>query len=222
VPADHLEQLLHELGPDVTAISCALPTRLVEARRAIELSRAAGVPVLVGGRGFGADGRWANVLGADAWAPDARTALATLAELPAFTTPAPPLAPAAAESTALRMRTTAIVDESVQRMLARRPDVARYDERQRRRTEEDVAYIVEFLGAAHFVGDVTLFTEFVHWLRDVLVARNVPAATLTAGLAVIGEVVAAQPGGFGWAVEYLAAGVAAVGDAPAAPGASSR
>jgi len=217
VPADHLGPLLHEVGPDVTAISCALPTRLIEARRSIELSRDAGVPVLVGGRGFGADGRWARVLGADAWAPDARSALSVLAALPPFTSPAPPMPVSSSEISALRSRTTAVVEESVQRMLARLPEVAAYDARQRRRTEEDVAHIVEFLGAAHFVQDVTLFTDFTAWLRDVLVARGVPAATLVAGLGVVGDVLGEQPGGFAWAADYLRAGVAVVGEPAATP-----
>ena len=214
VPADHLGPLLHELGPDVTAISCALPTRLVEARRSIERSRDAGVPVLVGGPGFGADGRWAATLGADAWAPDARAALTVLAAMPPFTTPAPPMAISATEISALRSRRSAIVERSVHRLLAGRTDIAAYDAQERRRTEEDVAHVVEFLGAAHFVGDVTLFTDFVGWLRDVLVARDVPATTLTATLAVIGDVLAEEPGGFEWAAGYLRAGTAAVGAEP--------
>jgi methanogenic corrinoid protein MtbC1 len=57
VPARQLAPMLQELGPDVTAISCALPARLFDAREMIEVSRSAGVPVLIGGRGFGPQGR---------------------------------------------------------------------------------------------------------------------------------------------------------------------
>ena len=113
VPARHLAQLLHELGPDVTAISCALATRLPAAREMIEASRGAGIPVLVGGRGFGSDGRWGLTLGANAWAPDARSALAVVGDgtLPAFATPAPPHRARADTLAALRRRRPELVAE---------------------------------------------------------------------------------------------------------------
>jgi hypothetical protein len=94
-------------------------------------------------------------------------------------------------------------------MTARLPDVARYDPAQLKRTEEDVFHIVDFLCAALYVGDVALFTDFVRWLRGILVARGVPAATLSAGLRVVRDVVAAEPGPVERPVEYLNAGIAA-------------
>jgi methanogenic corrinoid protein MtbC1 len=207
VPARNLSQLLHELGPDATLVSCALPTRLPEARQMIEVSRDAGIPVLVGGRGFGPDGRWGPVLGADAWAPDARGALAALAELPAFTSPAPPLAQPDEAIAELRRRARDIVDESMQRMLAAMPDVARYDPRQLQRTQEDVGYILDFLCAALYVDDATLFTDFVDWLTEILVARTVPAGTVRAGLRVVSEVIATEPGPYDRAQAFLQAGI---------------
>ena len=74
VPARHLTAMLHDDGPDVVALSCALPTALPAARQTIELARSAGIPVVVGGRGFGPQGRWGLALGASNWAADARTA----------------------------------------------------------------------------------------------------------------------------------------------------
>lgn len=213
VPARHLGDLVHDVGPDVIAVSCALPTRLFEARRMIEVSRGAGVPVVVGGRGFGPDGRWGLALGANAWAPDARSALAALRDLDAFTTPAPPLDAPMDVVDVLRDGARTVVDRSVARMTAELTDVARYDPTQRQRTEEDVQHIVDFLGAALYVDDVALFTDFVRWLRDILVARRVPAATLRNGLAVVAEVVAEQFGdgdSLGRALEFLGAGIAAV------------
>jgi methanogenic corrinoid protein MtbC1 len=208
VPARHLAQVLHEFGPDVTAVSCALPTRLFEARQMIEVSRAAGIPVIVGGRGFGPQGRWAAVLGADAWAPDARGALARLDTLAAFTTPVPPLPRLDDAIDGLRTVARTVVDESVHRMTAALPDVARYDPGQLERTEEDVFHIVDFLCAALYVDDAALFTDFVGWLQDILVARGVPATTLSQGLRVISDVLVAQPGSYERPVRFLAAGIA--------------
>jgi methanogenic corrinoid protein MtbC1 len=111
VPARHLGQMLHDLGPDLTAVSCALPTRLFEARQMIEISRGAGIPVLVGGRGFGPDGRWATVLGADAWAPDARAAVDVAAgqRYGPFTSPVPELVQPDDAVPRLRSRSRGIV-----------------------------------------------------------------------------------------------------------------
>ncbi|GAA1634665.1 cobalamin B12-binding domain-containing protein [Nonomuraea maheshkhaliensis] len=65
---------LHRTNPDVVALSTSLAVRLPAAHMAITACRAAGMPVLAGGPAFGADGRYARLLGADAWAPDARAA----------------------------------------------------------------------------------------------------------------------------------------------------
>jgi hypothetical protein len=61
-----------EENPDALVLSSAMTPHLLGARAGIQASHAAGVPVLVGGRGFGKDGRWAKVLGADAWSPAPR------------------------------------------------------------------------------------------------------------------------------------------------------
>ena len=217
VPVRHFAQLLHETGPDVTAISCALPTRLFEARRMIEVSREAGIPVMVGGAGFGPDGIWARTLGADAWAPDARgAALAMGAEtLPIFTGSAPPLPAADGAVDDLRTRLPEIVASGMQIMRERMPDVAGYDTDQARRTAEDIEYIVEFLRAALFVDDVRLFTDFVGWLRAVLVARGVPAVTLSVSMRLVAQVIDSRPGPYERALHFLAHGAAAV-EEPAA------
>lgn len=64
----------------MVALSCSIATRLPTAHAAITACHVAGAPVLVGGAAFGADGRLAERLGADAWAPDARSAVARLAQ----------------------------------------------------------------------------------------------------------------------------------------------
>lgn len=217
VPATHLTQLMHDAGPDVVAISCALPTRLIEARRMIETSRGAGVPVIVGGRGFGPDGRWARTLGANRWAPDARAAIALLSDgtLPPFAGPVPPMPVTDDAAIALHKRAHRIVDDVVDMMRKGLADVAAYDERQLRRAAEDVEYIVDFLRAALFVDDAELFLEFVGWLREILTARGIPATTLAAGLRLVGEVITAEPGPYARALHFLDLGVAAVEPDPA-------
>jgi methanogenic corrinoid protein MtbC1 len=211
VPTRHLTQLLDDVGPDVVAISCALPTRLFDAREMIEAARSTGTPVIVGGRGFGPDGRWGRALGANGWAPDARSAVQLIesGELPPFTTPVPPLAAPDDAIDRLRDSARVVVDETVQRMLARLPDVARYNRPQMARTEEDTAHIVNFLCAALFVDDEVLFIDFVGWLGHVLVSRGVAEATLAAGLREVGTTIETVCGALPRAQRFLAAGIAA-------------
>ncbi|WP_407664872.1 cobalamin B12-binding domain-containing protein, partial [Micromonospora tarensis] len=79
VPAAHLVSYLHRYDAHAVALACALPMRLPHAHRMIEACRRSDVPVVVGGRGFGADGRWARRLGV-AWAPDAPAAAELVAD----------------------------------------------------------------------------------------------------------------------------------------------
>ncbi|MGK5740813.1 B12-binding domain-containing protein [Micromonospora sp. URMC 103] len=45
-------------------------------------------------------------------------------------------------------------------------------------TVSDLGYMVDFLAAALYVDDGSLFTEFVQWLLPVLTSRRVPAEVL--------------------------------------------
>ena len=57
VPADDLAAHLRQLLPDAAGLSCSVPLFLKGALRSIDACRAAGVPVIAGGAGFGAGGR---------------------------------------------------------------------------------------------------------------------------------------------------------------------
>ncbi len=67
VVSSDLHHYLRSEGPEALVLSCAMTTHLFGARSAIRASHEAGVPVLTGGRGFGQNGVWATLLGADAW-----------------------------------------------------------------------------------------------------------------------------------------------------------
>ena len=141
VPARHLTAMLHDDGPDVVALSCALPTALPAARQTIELSRAAGIPVVVGGRGFGPAGRWGLALGASSWAPDARTA-ATALDLPAFVDPVTrPGVPGRCVPFGTEASQAGGRGLHVPSGTSAAADVDGYDNRQLARTREDFGYI---------------------------------------------------------------------------------
>ena len=184
VPTAHLAAHLHDLGPDLTALSCSVSTSLHRARRMIEASRGAGIPVIAGGRGFGSDGRWARALGANAWAPDPAAALTQINDpsWPSYTDPAPPLAHPDTAHVLLREERAELIEAALKELARRFPAAASYDEERRNRTVEDLAHILDFLTTALYLDDVALFTDFVDWLGQILSARGVPLIAAQSGL----------------------------------------
>jgi methanogenic corrinoid protein MtbC1 len=191
VPTPHLVAHLHRTAPDAVALSSSIPTRLPTAHATITACQAAGVPVIVGGAAFGPDGRYAALLGAQAWAPDARAAADRLvgAPLPApidVHQPIDDLPHLADQEYAMVARSASSLVTAVCAALPERfPAMRDYTDQQNQHTAEDIAHIVEFLAAALYVGDVDLFTGFLGWTADILAARAVPPHSLRVGLALL-------------------------------------
>ncbi|MEV5750288.1 cobalamin-dependent protein [Actinoallomurus sp. NPDC052308] len=214
VPVPHLIEHLHRTGPDALALSSSIPTRLPTAHATITACQAAGVPVMVGGAAFGPDGRHADRLGADAWAPDARTAAGRLEEILVRPYVPPPVHEPVDDLPHLVDQEYTLVTRSAPRLVAailaaleeRFPAMANYSERQRQHTAEDIAHITEFLGVALYLDDSALFTRFISWTGDILAARGVPAHSVALGLDLLAE----QLKDFPRAVRLLREGRAAV------------
>ncbi|HWN25746.1 MAG TPA: cobalamin-dependent protein [Actinomycetospora sp.] len=169
VPAAHLATHVHRAGPDVVAISSSLPSRLHAARRMVEACRSTGTPVLAGGPAFGEDGRWARAVGADGWAPDARAAAAMLAADPDGPWPTGGGTPTGAddrgareEQTVLHARRAELVGVAA---AAARPDATEVPDE----LADDLGHLVDFLAAAVFVDDPSLFAGFVSWVGTVAI-----------------------------------------------------
>ena len=183
VPGPHLITHLHQTGPDVVALGCTLATRLPRAHATISACQAVGVPVLAGGAGFGADGRYARLLGADAWAPTAGAAADRLAAgLPSF-----PAAHDGAAAARLGGEEYAYLARHRAELLSRVMDRLGDD------TGEDLGHIADYLIAAMYVHDPALFTGFVTWTCQVLAARNVPAESVVRGLRALHDVLTDCP-----------------------------
>jgi methanogenic corrinoid protein MtbC1 len=195
VPTPHLIAHLHHNGPDAVALSCSIPTRLPTAHAAITASQAAGATVLAGGAAFGRDGRYAYLLGADAWAADARGAEERLRKgfppVHAATTTHQPIDDlphlADQEYTMVSRSTAQLVAQTVAELADRFPAMREYDDLQRQRTTEDIAHIVDYLATALYVDDDDLFTTFITWTGEILEARGVPAASLHPALDLLAE-----------------------------------
>lgn len=200
VPTPHLIAHVHRTGPDAVALSSSLATRLPAAHAAITACQAVGVPVLVGGAAFGEDGRYARLLGADAWAPDGRAAADLLARSPLK----PPLTGhqpvddlphlVDQEYTMVRRDSSRLVKAALAGLEDRFPAVRSYTDRQRQHTAEDLGHIVDFLVVALYMDCEQLFTRFLTWTAGILTARGVPAASLTPTLDVLGTELKEFPG----------------------------
>ncbi|MEU8587509.1 cobalamin-dependent protein [Streptomyces sp. NPDC048664] len=216
-PTPHLIAHLHQTNPDAVLLSGSMPTHLPTAHAAITACQAIGVPVMAGGRAFGADGRHARSLGADRWARDARDAAHALdAGIPR---PAPSamrqvvddLPHLADQEYTMLVRSRAqLVKQTLVDLENRFPPLRAYTDAQRERTAEDIAHIVDFLATALYVDDPDLFTTFATWTADILQARHVPARSLLAGL----DLLAAQLHDFPRALGLIHRGADALGDRP--------
>ncbi|MFI6588101.1 B12-binding domain-containing protein [Embleya sp. NPDC050493] len=190
-PTPHLIAHVHQTNPAAVLLSASLPTHLPTAHQAVTAVQSLGMPVMVGGAAFGVDGRYARLLRADAWAPDARSAADLLArgltshravqrhqidDLPHL---------GDQEYTLVKTRRTTLVRQCLAGLDERLPAMPSYSAAQRERTAEDLAHIVDFLATALYVDDVALFTSFVTWTADILAARHVPVAGLRMGLDVL-------------------------------------
>ncbi|MER5258138.1 MULTISPECIES: cobalamin B12-binding domain-containing protein [unclassified Streptomyces] len=191
VPAAHLIAHLHRTDADAVALSSSIAARLPTAHAAITACQAIGVPVLAGGAAFGPDGRYARLLGADAWAPDARAAADRLARQP-LPRPQPDHQPIDdlphlddQEYTLVSRSTTSLVRTVFTSLEDAFPAMRTYSDQQRERTAEDLAHIVEFLATALYLGDEDLFTWFITWTSQILTARGVPAHSLPPALAIL-------------------------------------
>ncbi|MCG5443846.1 cobalamin-dependent protein [Micromonospora sp. NIE79] len=207
VPAAHLVSYLHRYDAHAVALACALPMRLPYAHRMIEACRRSDVPVVVGGRGFGTDGRWARRLGV-AWAPDAPSAAELIADERALrgVPPARLAHLADDEYASLVRRRGELIDSALAELRERVPAAREYSAAQLDATVSDLGHIVDFLAAAVYVDDPSLFTEFVQWLSGILRSRGVPAGAVVLPL----EHYAAALRDFPRAARALALGCAAL------------
>ncbi|MFE1316352.1 B12-binding domain-containing protein [Kitasatospora phosalacinea] len=191
-PTPHLIAHLHRTAPDALALSASLSTRLPAAHAAVTAAQAAGVPVIAGGAAFGPDGRHARLLGADAWAPDARAAAERLARgLPLPASPHQPVDDlphlADQEYTLVSRSSRELVGAVMAALEREHPAVRSYTPLQRAHTLDDLAHIVEHLAVTLYTGDPELFTAFTGWTREILLARGVPDALLAFSLTVLRE-----------------------------------
>ena len=189
-PADDLARLIARRRPDALLVTCNFALSYPGVASVADAAHRHGVPVLAGGRALSP--ARAITLGADAWAADVIRAVSLLRswrQIPPEVDPGP--VDLVAEGAALDARAPELGRRAHATIAERFPSVLDDDQRQRARTVEGLVDIVRFLAAARLVDDEAVFTEFVVWLEELLVARGVPAAALGAGLEVLAPLVRA-------------------------------
>jgi methanogenic corrinoid protein MtbC1 len=186
-PATHVAKLLTRDPPDALVVSCTMPIYFSGVTRLADAAHAIGVPVLAGGAALDDDGpQRARLLGADAWAANVAEAVAILkrwrARPPAAShepTHLPEYA-LALEQQALQLGTIALNDRT------QRTPASGDDRVPSQLTHDDVTLILRFMAASHLVQSDTVFTDFLGWLGPHLLARGLPAGSLTAALESLG------------------------------------
>jgi methanogenic corrinoid protein MtbC1 len=168
VLAHDLRDFLMSDPPDAVAVSCAMSTHLLGARAAIRESHDAGVPVLVGGRGFGADGAWAAPVGADAWAPSGRNAFDILSGWNPDPSAAEALArdPGEVVLTVLDHRHSVLA--TAEEWLAGLSGASIGS-----RVRSEMELILDAVASAGLVDDRTLLDEFLAWQHETLTDHGV-------------------------------------------------
>lgn len=191
MPELHLAQLLEDVRPEVSVLSCASPTGLRLARLLVEASRSVGVPVLAEGQGFGADGHWGRMLGANGAAAGARATLDLLAgpDWPAVSEPVPPLGSPDDASDRVQARRTEIIVSALDRLPSGWPTAPIKQRPPLVDVSELITYMVDYLVAALLVDDVSLYTDFISWASRVLTARGVDPIVIRGALSTTGDTI---------------------------------
>lgn len=174
VPAADLGSYLSELRPHALVLSCAIVTCLPGARASIEAAHQAAVPVLAGGRGFGASPERAHRLGADGWVQDPHD----IDEMLRSWEPDP----AAAETGALdptedmltleRGRLDILAEAVGAAMRSDGEDLARQGQ-----VRTDLSLLFDAMLAALLVGDPGVMSDFGTWHRSLVSPTHGAGAT---------------------------------------------
>jgi methanogenic corrinoid protein MtbC1 len=176
VPPSHLVSYLHDQGPDAVALSCTITGHLPIAHRTVAAAQRTGTPVLVGGAGFGPDGRWARALGVDGYAATPAEAVAMLdADRWSDATPAVGEI-GGAEYAGLRHRRAHLIQDVVARLDGLSPLTGTRWAALDGEPTDDVAQLVDALAAALYLHDSDVFDHYLHWADGLLADRGVSPA----------------------------------------------
>lgn len=192
IPADLLVEMFEFDPPPAVAVTCSMPLSLVGSWATVSALRELGMTVICGGRGYGPDGRWAQAVGADVWAPtfeDGADALMAALARPRVE-PRPPMGSPdrTAELNLLRQEGPTMVESAMALSLAAWPWL-RESGNAVRATRVDLLATLQAASSAALVADGTLVHEYVEWFESVLAARDLPVAFVATAFDLLLDVV---------------------------------
>lgn len=171
LPAEQLRRRLSVGDIHVLALSCTMPTNLIGAARSIEVAHELRIPVVVGGRAFGADARRAEAIGADGWAADPMALLQPPPQLAGRSSDVP------FEVLLLDDPDEALITLAYERLVAAFPRLAELPPDHQARTREDLQWMSRYTAASLLTADPSVTEDLLLWLCRLLRGR-VPGSTI--------------------------------------------
>lgn len=177
VPGADLSDFLEGNPAKALVLSCAMTGHLLGARSVIASAHEAGVPVVVGGKAFGPNGRWATSIGADAWVPSPRDLVDIIDDW--------------AGTAAVQLSHTPPVPEDVSRLAADRLKIIARAEATLRQNpgllprssvRDDLNILQGAVEASLLVGDEEILVEAIQWLRSRSAVSGNDDAAVTSAL----------------------------------------
>lgn len=168
VVASDLGEYLESETPDALVLSSAMAIHLVGARAVIREAHDAGVPVIAGGKGFGSDGRWATLVGADTWV----ASLQEVAETLDGWEPDPGASEAGAVDPDDELE--ALLDERLNLIAAARSQLDEHlvDPGMKARALSELALVLDAVAAAMLVNDAEIVAQLFRWQQETLAAHG--------------------------------------------------
>jgi methanogenic corrinoid protein MtbC1 len=164
IPVHSLKKFLENTEPLALALSCSVAMNMVGAADCIDAAHSLGIPVIVGGRGFGCNDLRARKIHADAWGQSIDDACKTLGEWavrkPIVVQHAHRYA---GEDIDLMAAHQAITSQALASLRARFKAVADLPQDRARLLESDLSIHLRFVESALLTEDPTVYTDFLSW-----------------------------------------------------------
>jgi methanogenic corrinoid protein MtbC1 len=164
VPTNSLKSFLANAEPVALALSCSVAMNLTGASRCIDAAHSLGIPVIVGGRGFGGNDHRARKVFADAWGQNVDDACKTLSQ---WSVKKPrvvrPVRCADGEDSKIMAKRQAITESAIERLRKNFKSVAELEADQARLLERDLSIHLRFVESALLTDDPTVYLDFLLW-----------------------------------------------------------
>jgi hypothetical protein len=190
LPAEEIPGFLGANTPPVVAVACALSFNLVGAWRSITAVRQVGAHVLAGGRGYGAHGGWAGLVGADDWADDFVSGADRVLghDVTQVTLPRPGTGDPIAVAEVLRLRRDSVgLVEAILHVVLDEQSLAEAPDGLITATRRDIEASVGAVASAVLVGDDRLVEAHVEWLEPVMSARELPLTLVSSAFRALAD-----------------------------------